>query len=353
MRKLVMFGMLLGLVFVISFGLVIQPAGAAKYVMKFASSGVETLYTKHGTLQSTMKQFIETASNGQIEVQIFAGGQLGGFRETLEQVNLNTLEACTTSAGGIASFFPEIQVTDLPYHLSGEILAEMFSQSPFWIDMGKAILEKTGNIRFAAASRGGFRNIATIKGKPVKTIEDMKGLKIRTINSDVQQEFVKLLGASATPIGWMEVYTSLKTGVVDGLKIDIPTISPYKLPVYNIFADKHAPLYDFVWVSDKWLKKLPKDLQIVVINGIRAAARASENLWKTSIVQNVKELKKKGVNFVWPTEETLEPFVNATREPLRKKFVKKYGDHWLKKFDTAIESTKKGITTDANNYLEW
>jgi len=249
MRKLVKSGMCWGFFIVLFLGLAIQPAGASKYVMKFASSGVTTLYTKHGVLQSTLKQFIETASGGQIEVQIFAGGQLGGFRETVEQVNLNTLEACTTSAGGIASFFPEIQVTDLPYHLSEELLAEMFAQSPFWLDMGKAILKKTGNVRFAAAARGGFRNISTIKGKPVKTIEDMKGLKIRTINSDVQQEFIRLLGASATPVGWTEVYTSLKTGVVDGLKIDIPTISPYKLPIYHVFADKHAPLYDFVWVS--------------------------------------------------------------------------------------------------------
>jgi len=337
---------------VVTLCLSIQPAGAAEYVMKYGTLSARTPFTKHEVLQSTMKQYIETASDGRIEVQIYHGGQLGNMRQMLEQVSLDTLESCTTSVGGIASFFPEIQVTDLPYHLSDGLVGEMFTQSPFWLDISKAILKKTGNIRFAAAARGGFRNMLMVKGKPIKTIADMKGLKIRTINSDIQQEFIKSLGASATPIAWPEVYTSMQTGVVHGLKVDIPSIITYKLPVYNVFADKHAPLYDFVWVNDKWLKRLPRDLQIVVMEGIRQVARATDQLWKMVLVESVKELKKKGVKFVWPTKEVRGAFVDASREPLRQLFVKKYGDQWLKKFDSGIEATKNGITKDAIDYID-
>ena len=338
---------------VVAVALASQPVMAkAKYIMKYATAGSRTPYANHEVLQGTMEAYIEAKSQGQIEVEIYPSSQLGNFREVLEQVNMNTLESCMTTVGGLAAFFPEAQVTDLPYHLNNELVAEMFSQSPFWIEFGKAILEKTGNVRFITAARGGYRNFVTAKQK-INTMDDLQGLKIRTINSSLQQEFVRALGANPTPIAWAEVYTSLETGIVDGLKNSAADVVTYKLPAKYVLLDRHTPIYQFIWVSDKWLKSLPRDLQLVVVEGIRQAGRANDNFWKVESSMGNKALNESGGNVSEPSAELSEALIAKSRQPMRDWFVEQYGDEWLKKFDAALEEVKAKIEQDTTAYIDY
>jgi len=155
----------------------VQPASAAEYVMKLAHVGSAAPFSKPNEAMLAIADPIQRLSGGRIECQIYPSSQMGTFRESLEMVQNNTLELAMTTVGGIASFFPEMQVTDLPYHLSNELVAEMFSQSPFWAEIGAAILKKTGNIRWMGAGRGGYRDFITAK-KEIKVASDLKGVKM-------------------------------------------------------------------------------------------------------------------------------------------------------------------------------
>ena len=333
------------------FCLVVTPAIGAEYVMKLAHVGSAANMSKPQEHALSIKDPIERLSHGRIEVQIYPSSQMGTFRESLEMVQNNTLEVAMTTVGGIASFFPEFQVTDLPYHLSNEYTAEFFSQSPFWAEIGAAVLKKTGNIRWMGAGRGGYRHFITAK-KQIKTAADLKGVKMRTINSDLQQEFVRSLGANPTPVPWGEVYTSLSTGVVEGIKNDCSDIMTFKMPVKYIILDAHVPIYDFIWISDKWYKSLPPDLQEVVAKGIRAGCRWSDNYWKWAARTFRGQFKKIGGKIVVPTKEQMDTFLPA-KEHMRQWFMKQYtdGEYWLKKYDAAIAATENAVNADAKPYM--
>ena len=354
MRHFRICGLVMAILGVAGFIVGSQPAVAAEYVMKMAHVGSAAAFSKPHEAMLAIKDPIERLSGGRIEVQIYPSGQMGNFRESLEMVQNNTLEAAMTTVGGIAAFFPEFQVSDLPYHLSNEYVAERFSQSPFWAEIGAAVLKKTGNIRWMGAGRGGYRHFITAK-KQIKTAADLKGVKMRTINSDLQQEFVRSLGANPTPVPWGEVYTSLSTGVVEGIKNDCSDIVTFKMPVKYIILDSHVPIYDFIWVSDKWLKSLPADLQRVVAEGIRAGCRYEDNYWKWA-ARNFRSqfVKKMGGKITVPTKEQMDSFLPA-KEHMRKWFVKQYkdGEYWLKKFDAALDAVEKEMDNDYKTYLTY
>jgi len=330
---------------VLALGLTVGPADAkAKWTLKYGHGGNTSNWT---TLQESalfIKYYVEKHSQGQIEVQIYPSFQLGNFRQMMEQVQKNALEMCHTTAGGASSFMPEFNVVDMPYFITDEPIASIFTQHPFWKEMSAAFLKRSGNVRWLATMPQGFRNFLTTK--PINNLGDLQGKKIRTIESTLQKELVKTLGASSTPIPWPEVYTSLQTGVVDGIKHDVSVIINYKLkPLKHAILDRHAPLYDFLWISDKFLQSLPPDLQNVVIQGVRESARVADGIFWALQDKHAKEFKKRGGTIVAPTPEIQKEFT-AAQKPMEAWFVKQYGDEgdfWLKKFKAAVENCKSGI----------
>ena len=101
--------------------------------------------------QVSFKSFLESRSGGRIAVEIYPGAQPGNFRDMIEQVQLNTLELTHTTVGGIASFFPELRVTDIPYMMAGDSIAEHIAQSSFFDDARETIL-KNSNVRLVAVA---------------------------------------------------------------------------------------------------------------------------------------------------------------------------------------------------------
>lgn len=343
--------LLLGVV-VLALNLFITPAGAkAKYLLKYGHGGNTNDWTNLNEGALFMKNYIERNSQGQIEVQIYPSFQLGNFRQMLEQVQKNTLEMAHTTCGGASSFMPEFNVVDMPYYIDDEAVATVFTQHPFWKEMSAAYLKKTGNIRWLAAETQGFRSFLTTK--PVNSVADLKGMKIRTIESTLQVQLCKVLGVSSTPIPWPEVYTSLQTGVIDGIKHTPGVIVNYKLdPLKYAILDRHAPLYDFIWVSDKWFQSLPQDLQSVVIQGVREAFRVGDGVFWALENKMVKEFLKRGGKIVAPTAEVKAGFY-AAKKPMEEWFVKQYGgngEYWLDKFKAAVEDCKGNMRQEAVDF---
>jgi len=109
-------------------------ASAADYVLKYGHPGPVGDDSDDHVAGEFLKSFLETRSNGQIEVQIFPGSQLGSFREMVEQVNAGTLELAHTALGGLVGFMPELQVIELPYVIRDDMVAECMIDGPFFED---------------------------------------------------------------------------------------------------------------------------------------------------------------------------------------------------------------------------
>ncbi len=323
----------------------------AEFTMKMGHVSPPNTETDDHLMGLFIKAYVESHSQGRIKVELYPAGQLGNFREMLEQVQNNTLECTTTTVGGIASFMPEIQVTDLPYTLRDDAVAAELSRSPFFDEMRKAILERTGNILLVAVGNtGSWRNFATTK-KQLKTANDLKGLKLRTIESDLQMEFVRQLGATPTAVSMSELYTALSTGVVDGTKNSIGDYVPTGMaePLKHILLDGHTYIFGFTWLSKEWLESLPADLQTVVLDACRLGTdvQTNFNLQYQSIA--TEKWVEMGNTVSVPSKEALVEF-HKVRDAMIDWYVAQFGREWLDKWQASIKASEK-IVDDRNAAL--
>ena len=323
-------------------------SAAEQYVMKFGHVSAPNNDCDDQLMGVFMKSYIESRSNGRIKVEIYPSGQLGGMRDMLEQVANNTLECTSTTVSGIASYIPEIQVTDLPYTLRDDAVAAELQRSPFFDDMRKLVLEKTGNILLVAVGNtGSWRNFATTN-KQVKTAADLKGLKLRTIESDLQMEFVRALGASPTACDMSELYTALSTGMVDGTKNSIGDYVPMGMaePLNHILLDGHTYIFGFTWVSKAWLDSLPADLRSVVLDACKLGTDVMTNFNLQYQAIATEKWLEMGNTISVPAPEALKDF-HKVRDHMIEWYAGKYGRTWLDKWLAAVKQAEEIV--DARN----
>lgn len=336
---------LLGAAF--SLALAMPAAAQEQFTLKYGHVGPATEISDDHIPGEFLKAFLESRSQGRIKVEIYPASQLGNFRALIEQVQLNTLELTHTTVGGMASFFPELQVTDIPYMIPDDMVAERLGNHPFMDKIRDAILAKTGNVRMVAVGNTGrWRSFFATK-KLIKTADDMKGVKMRTINSPLQIEFIRSLGGNPTPVAWGELYTSLQTGVVEGTKNAATDIVPNNMHevLKNVTLDEHAYLYAFWWMSDAWLQALPADLKNLVLDGVQQAAVIQSSWNKQYESRSLAEFQNKGGTVYVPTAEEKATFIKA-RDAMKKWFGDKYGDEWVKDFENAIADVEADIANE-------
>ncbi|MCC3306359.1 TRAP transporter substrate-binding protein DctP [Sneathiella sp. HT1-7] len=298
-----------------------------------------------------LEDFLERNSNGRIQVEIFPAAQLGGFREMLEQVQLGTLEMTQTTGGGISGFFPEIQVLDIPYILPNDLVTTKLGESVFFDKVRAEVLKKTQNLRLVAvANTGNWRNFVT--NKPVTDVSGLETLKIRTIDSPIQLKFTEALGANPTPVPWGELYSALSTGVVDGTKNSMADVMRFKLGevLDHAFLDRHSFLYGYFWVSDRWLKSLPSDLQQLVVEGVTQAAsiQARVNERDESVYSALFE--KSGGKITLPSEAD-RAVMKKAQAVAKDWFVEEYGSEWLDLLEASIKEAEADIANNAERIL--
>ena len=314
---------------------------AADFTLKIAHAGPATLENDDYVGSTSLKTYVERESKGRIEVEIYPGNQLGNYQEVIEQINAGAIECAHTSIGGITPFIPELAVVDLQYLLPNDEVVYKFMAGSFTDKMRDAIQEKLSNVRLVAVSDGGrWRSFFTTK-REIHNANDMKGAKIRTINSPLQQEFVRALGAAPTPVAWGELYTALATGQVEGTKNATPDIISNKFNESINFGilDKHTFLFGYYFVSDSWLKSLPDDLQKVVLDGFTDAAAKQTTFNKEVEDSANKRFTDGGGKIYVPTKEDRATFMGA-RDAMKKWYVEKYGDTWLNAMLAAVEEAK-------------
>ena len=328
---------------------------AQEFTLKYGHVDTPSMTADDHVAGLFLKNFLEARSQGRIKVEIYPASQLGNFRELVEGVNLGTLELTNTTVGGSNQFFPQIQVTDIPYMYRDDLVAEKVGQSAFFDDVREAILQKTGNVRLiAVGNTGRWRSFFTTT-KQIKSAADLKGVKIRTINSPLQIEMVKFLGGNPTPVGWGELYTSLATGVVEGTKNAASDIVGKKMheTLKYVVLDEHAYLYAFWWMSDSWLKSLPKDLQALVLDGVRQAATVQQEFNKYLDFSMTEEFIKAGGTVYAPTPEEKATFM-AAKPVIRDWFVNNIedGQIWYDKLEKAVKEAEAEIDADRARILK-
>ncbi len=262
------------------------------------------------------KNYVEAASNGRIAVELFIGTQLCATgAECLEGVSEGSIDVYISTSGGAAGIFPYVQVLDLPYLMSSDRVAEAVLSGDFVRTMRDKALEDSGNTLrlMTIGNTGGWRNFANTERR-VQSPGDMAGLKMRTVVADLPVQLVEAMGASATPIPWPELFTSLQTGVVEGTANGITDIMGMKFPdagLQYLTLDGHSYMGALWWMSNENFMAMPEDLRRVVVDGFSALQQATFASPKRKSIEAYEAFVAGGGDIYVPTPEEKAAFAEA------------------------------------------
>jgi tripartite ATP-independent transporter DctP family solute receptor len=201
-------------------------------------------------------------TGGRVDIQFFPDAQLGNERDLFEGLRLGTVQIAVGATGVLAGFAPEVQLLDLPFLYKDSAHIYKVADSMGW-DLVKALPSK--GIRVIAFYDGGQRQLFN-RVRPVQAPEDLKGMKVRSLESPIHIAMWKAAGALPTPMPFGEVYTSLQQGVLDGA--DGSMTGFYTSKWYEVAKigslTRHIHQMAVVAVSEKWWSQLPENVRSVM-----------------------------------------------------------------------------------------
>lgn len=261
------------------------------------------------------KGALETSTNGAFTVELYTSGILGDANENLQNLMSGTLTGCTPADGTLSGFANDVSVFSIPYLFDTPLTAYDILDSDFGTDLWDAIAEETGLRIIGAWDNGGYRNFSNSK-RPITCADDMAGLKIRVQESEVYMTLVEGLGATVTPMAFLELYSGLQTGVVDGEENSAITILGASLeevqPYYTL--DNHLLGLAFLVIDNNWYNSLDAETQEYVLQAGRTSAIAARGVSRQAEKLAIEEMAASGVEIYYPTEAEKQTFKDATQE---------------------------------------
>ena len=267
------------------------------------------------------KDVAEKQSNGKLKVNLFPGGTLGDSREMQLQTQSGAIFSLVDASTKMVNFVPEFGLLDIPFLVTNEAAAYKLLDSPEFDKLINPRAEKAG-FRWLYSVNVSFRHIYT-RAKPVNSMADLKGLKIRVIPSPSFINLFRAFGSSPTPMNFGELYTALEQGVVDGAENDLITYytSKHFEPAKRLAMTNHMMLVEGLNISEKLWRSYPEDIRKVIRNAAvesrKGVIQERDKLMQTTM----SELKKRGVEI---TNPPLKPFEDAARSTYGA-FEEKYG----------------------------
>ena len=262
--------------------------------------------------------YIKDKTNGRIDIANFPMGQLGGERSLAEQVQAGTLQLASVSTAVLQNFVPETAVIDLPFLWPNRATAYAVLDDPEFQAKLFSYLPKKGFIG-VGWTENEMRDFTNNK-RPVRTPEDVKGLKVRVMNSPVYMDTFKQLGASVVGIPFPEIYNALQTGVIDAQENPLMTSILMKFTEVTKYATlTHHCLTECAIIAspDYWAALSKADKQIFLdaakmsIKVNREVNAALDQKLPKSGLSVAAYAKKAGIEVVTLTEAEREKFRQA------------------------------------------
>jgi tripartite ATP-independent transporter DctP family solute receptor len=300
-------------------GFVMSSAALAQTTMKISISVAQNSH--QGVAIDTFAREVEKRTNGRYKIQTFYSGSLGGERESIEAVQLGTQELAFSSTGPVPNFVPDARILDIPFLFRDKAHARAVLDGK----IGQDLLTKFDSKGFKALAWGenGFRHMTNSK-RAVNAPEDLKGLKMRTMENPVHVTAYKGLGIVTTPMAFPEVFTALQQGTVDGQENPLSVIMAAKFDQ----VQKHLSLTGHVYspciflMNKASFEKLSAADKQAFLDAAVEGAKANRARVDEDDAKGVAELRAKGMNVVDNVDKT--KFV-ATLAPINAEFEKQFG----------------------------
>lgn len=280
------------------FGVVLASAFAmsAANARDFRSADVHPL--DYPTVMTVKKigEIVSQKTNGKYNIKVYGNSSLGSEKDTIEQVKIGALDMVRVNTSAFHGIVPESMVPSFPF---------IFRDINHF---RKAINGPAGDEILAAFDKAGFVGLVMWESgarsiyakKPIRNLADAKGLKIRVQQSDLWVSLVQAMGANPTPIPYAEVYTALKTGLVDAAENNYPSYETSKhfeaAPVYS--ETQHVMAPEVVVFSKKVWDTLSKEEQKIIRDAAKESVPYYIDLWTKKELASKEVAKKAGATFV-------------------------------------------------------
>lgn len=285
--------------------------GEAELVLRYAENQPQD----YPTTQAAYKfaDLVNEKTNGRVKVEVYYGATLGDEKTVIEQLQFGGIDFTRVSLSPLAEFNKKLNVLQMPYLytdadqmwrvLDGEIGDEFLA--------GMEGTGMTGLSWFDAGARNFYNSV-----REIKTLEDMKGLKIRVQESELMMDMIKALGAQATPMAYGEVYSSLQTGVIDGAENNWPSYestSHYEVAKYFLL-DGHTRVPEPQLVSDKTMEKLAAldpTFPDVIRECAKESAKIERELWAEKEAASEAKVREAGSVITELSADEMKKFQDA------------------------------------------
>ena len=284
MKKIVMLSVIMSLFLLANLGLTVNESVAGdkpNYVIRFCSEGtMEMPWTSVGV---KFGEILEKMTDGDVKTETFPNSTLAGGGKAVDMLNVGSIQMYVDGPGIFANLYPPFDIYEMPYLFSDLDQANRALDSKVSQDILEGFRKASG-LRVLGGLNHGFRQTTT--KKPIKSIEDLKGLKMRVAPAALSLSLWKALGTKPTPVEFSELYTSLATGVVDAQENPMFVIEMakfYEVLKYLNLTD-HQVLFAFWVVNDKFFQSLPADYQVKAKEAMRQAV-----IWGREEVRKAEE----------------------------------------------------------------
>ena len=294
-------------------------SAAAQTTMRISISVAQNSH--QGVAIDTFAKEVEKRTAGRYKVQTFYAGSLGGERESIEAVQLGTQALAFSSSGPVPNFVPETKILDIPFLFRDKAHARAVLDGP----IGQELLAKFDAKGFKALAwaENGMRHMTNSK-RSINGPEDVKGLKMRTMENPVHVAAYKGLGIVTTPMAFPEVFTALQQGTVDGQENPLSVIMASKFDQVQKYLTLTGHVYSpgiFLMNKEAFDKLSPADKQ-AFLDAAKEGVKANRARVDADDAKGVTELRSKGMTVVENVDKS--KFV-AMLAPVNAEFEKQFG----------------------------
>lgn len=268
---------------------------------------------------------LNKATEGRLSVQMYASMQLGGEKEAIEQAQVGALAIARVSVGTLGPVVDELNVLNMPFLFRDVAHARKVLDG----DIGEELLDKVTNHPTAGLvglcwMDAGSRSMYTVK-KPVRTIADLKGLKMRVIGNPMFVEMMNALGGNGIAMGYDQVFTALQTGVIDGAENNPPSfVFDNHFQVAKFYTKtEHLIVPEMLVFSKATWNKLSKDDQAQILKFSREAQFEARTLWDQYQQKALDKMNEAKIEII-PVDDK-KPYQDAVK-PVWDKYGPKFAE---------------------------
>ena len=240
---------------------------------------------------------VNEKSNGQVTIEVYAGGALGTNKEVYEQARMGAPVIANIDPGYLSDYVPDIGILNGPYLVTEPSEFKKLSDSDWYAEQVKIVSENGFQI---IALNGFFGARHIISDKPIRTLDDIKGLQIRNPPNVMWLETFKALGAKPVTLAWAEVYSGLSQGVIHAAEAPLGSIIGAKLYEHKkvISMTGHFKAFVGMAIGTTYWNTLPKDVQELLLAEGQIWGETLTELTLSSMEEQQEQLEKEGVTFV-------------------------------------------------------